>query len=220
MDRLLKHNPGDLEAEAARLYDRVIADFYKTENNDTRRALPPPPPLLGDAARPALDALRRLTVGRSAPEIDGPDFDGIPMKLSDFRGKVVVLYVERKYVPRGLPEGANPQANAAFAQAFPVVPRPISTTIADLARKMEGKPLVVLGVVAGTDRDAFRKAVQDDHIPGRFWWDQDGRPGSIRTAWDADTPNVYVIGRQGIIRASYVLRPEDLEAAVTNALGE
>jgi hypothetical protein len=30
-------------------------------------------------------------VGETAPEIAGEDIDGIPFKLSDYRGKVVVL---------------------------------------------------------------------------------------------------------------------------------
>ena len=34
---------------------------------------------------------RRLQVGETAPEIEGNDLDGKAMKLSDFRGKVVVL---------------------------------------------------------------------------------------------------------------------------------
>ena len=32
-----------------------------------------------------------LAVGKPAPEIDGPGLDGHPLKLSDYRGKVVVL---------------------------------------------------------------------------------------------------------------------------------
>src|SRR5262249_30214830 len=32
-----------------------------------------------------------VAVGQPAPEITGEDIDGIPMKLSDFRGKVVML---------------------------------------------------------------------------------------------------------------------------------
>lgn len=32
-----------------------------------------------------------LAVGRVAPEIDGEDVDGKPLKLSDYRGKVVLL---------------------------------------------------------------------------------------------------------------------------------
>jgi len=32
-----------------------------------------------------------LAIGKVAPEIVGEDIDGQPMKLSDYRGKVVVL---------------------------------------------------------------------------------------------------------------------------------
>jgi cytochrome oxidase Cu insertion factor (SCO1/SenC/PrrC family) len=32
-----------------------------------------------------------LAVGQAAPEIEGTDLDGVPFKLSDYRGKVVVL---------------------------------------------------------------------------------------------------------------------------------
>ena len=30
-------------------------------------------------------------IGQMAPEIEGEDLDGVPFKLSDYRGKVVVL---------------------------------------------------------------------------------------------------------------------------------
>jgi hypothetical protein len=45
------------------------------------------PRLFRPRARPA----EGLAVGRQAPEIAGPDLDGVPFKLSDYRGKVVVL---------------------------------------------------------------------------------------------------------------------------------
>lgn len=35
--------------------------------------------------------LPHLAVGKIAPEIVGEDFDGTPFKLSDYRGKVVML---------------------------------------------------------------------------------------------------------------------------------
>lgn len=39
-----------------------------------------------------LNEIRRLAVGKPAPEIDGQDQQGTPFKLSDYRGKVVLLY--------------------------------------------------------------------------------------------------------------------------------
>ena len=32
-----------------------------------------------------------LEIGKLAPDIEGEDIDGVPFKLSDYRGKVVVL---------------------------------------------------------------------------------------------------------------------------------
>lgn len=46
---------------------------------------------LGDVARGQLFELEHLSVGQVAPEITGEDVAGLPMKLTDFRGKVVLL---------------------------------------------------------------------------------------------------------------------------------
>lgn len=43
-------------------------------------------------ARSALYDIRHLGIGKPAPEIDGKDQDGKKLKLSDYRGKVVLLY--------------------------------------------------------------------------------------------------------------------------------
>jgi hypothetical protein len=42
-------------------------------------------------AKDALFEIENLQVGCKAPEIDGVDTDGVPFKLSDYRGKVVLL---------------------------------------------------------------------------------------------------------------------------------
>jgi hypothetical protein len=47
---------------------------------------------VGDNAKTELFAIRRLAVGREAPDIEGPDQDGVRFKMSDYRGKVVLLY--------------------------------------------------------------------------------------------------------------------------------
>lgn len=47
---------------------------------------------IGEAAKKELYAIRNLTVGRIAPDIAGKDQDGKEFKLSDYRGKVALLY--------------------------------------------------------------------------------------------------------------------------------
>ena len=46
---------------------------------------------LGKAAAGDLFELRELAIGKVAPDIQGQDVDGVAFKLSDYRGKVVVL---------------------------------------------------------------------------------------------------------------------------------
>ena len=48
-------------------------------------------------ARMELHGIRHLSVGKVAPEIKGPDQDGRDFKLSDYRGKVVLLYFWMEY---------------------------------------------------------------------------------------------------------------------------
>jgi hypothetical protein len=47
---------------------------------------------VGDTAKMELFALRHLAVGKEAADIEGRDQNGIRFKLSDYRGKVVLLY--------------------------------------------------------------------------------------------------------------------------------
>jgi hypothetical protein len=69
-------------AEAARLYEKVIDEY-----GDVRYVRG----TLADSARPELFALRDLAMGKTVPEIEGEDLDGVRFKLSDYRGKVVML---------------------------------------------------------------------------------------------------------------------------------
>lgn len=57
----------------------------------TEPSAPPPSAAPKQPAAPAEVAPALPTVGKLAPEIVGEDIDGKPMKLSDYRGKVVML---------------------------------------------------------------------------------------------------------------------------------
>jgi len=69
-------------AEAEPYFERIVKDFADVKYGKQS---------LADKAKADLFELRNLSVGKTAPEIVGADVDGKPMKLSDFRGKVVVL---------------------------------------------------------------------------------------------------------------------------------
>jgi hypothetical protein len=52
---------------------------------------------VGATAKSELHELRHLSVGKVALELEGLDQDGEPIKLSDYRGKVVLLYFWSEY---------------------------------------------------------------------------------------------------------------------------
>ena len=202
-----KSDPDRLEDEAALLLERVIAEFPRVaENHQGHNRLGI---VLEEPAKAELDRLRRLSIGKPAPEIDGVDLDGKPMKLSEYRGKVVVLYFSPYF---SLFLDRTP---AAVAHGF----RKLTTAFA-------GKPLAILGVVT-SQFDEYRKEFQAGGLPVGFWADQCTRDnifGKIHSAWDVtreDTsPTFYVLDPRGTIRYNL---PGDLaliEKAVTKLLEE
>lgn len=46
---------------------------------------------IADAASNSLFEVERLAIGMQVPEIEGEDIDGVPFKLSDYEGKVILL---------------------------------------------------------------------------------------------------------------------------------
>jgi hypothetical protein len=71
--------------EVERLFETVIKKYGDCPNLGLHKAT------LREEAEPELLEIRYLRVGKKAPDIKGLDLDGKPFKLSDYRGKVVVL---------------------------------------------------------------------------------------------------------------------------------
>jgi len=73
-----------LNREAEKLLEQVVKKYADVPSlNDNRK--------LGERAKDELFELRHLAVGKPAPEIDGEDLDGKKFRLSDYKGKVVLL---------------------------------------------------------------------------------------------------------------------------------
>jgi hypothetical protein len=79
---LLTGDPAAAEREAEFLFERVVSEFADVKERDTS---------IGDRAKSELFELRFLAVGKKAPDIEAADIDDVKFKLSDYRGKVVML---------------------------------------------------------------------------------------------------------------------------------
>ena len=82
VDTVLKVKADELRPRQKALLKEVVGNYGSIAG---RRVT------LGESATADLFELENLQIGNSAPDITGPDLDGVEFKLSDYRGKVVFL---------------------------------------------------------------------------------------------------------------------------------
>jgi hypothetical protein len=89
IDGLRGQDRANVMKEAEALYEEASEKYgdVKLPYNET----------VGEVAQTDLFEIRHLTVGQVAQDIEGSDQDGRPFKLSDYRGKVVLLYFWSEY---------------------------------------------------------------------------------------------------------------------------
>src|SRR5215469_1293322 len=85
LDTLRRHDRAKAAAEVEAVFEQAAENYghVKLPFGGT----------VGDNAKRELFAIRHLAVGKEAADIEGPDQNGVRFKLSDYRGKVVLLYL-------------------------------------------------------------------------------------------------------------------------------
>ncbi len=143
-----------------------------------------------------------LLPGKVAPDIVGPDLDGQTFRLSDHRGKVVVLLFSAEWC--GICRTLNPYERL----------------MQDLYKNW---PFSILSVETGSSPAVMKQRKAQESLRYRSWWDarsDSGGRGSIASAWNvAGYPAIYVLDGQGVIRFVDV-RYEDLLKAVRQLVNE
>lgn len=164
--------PELFDKEAERLYARIVDQFGD---------VPLGSETMGDDARRELFKLRDLALGKPAPEVEGPDVDGKPMKLSDYRGKVVLLTFAGSW---------------CRDRDYPVY--------RELVERMKGRPFALLCVNVDDSRETLLDSIKNGEITWRCWW-EGKESGLNRQSWRVnELPSVFVIDAQGIIRAKEI----------------
>jgi peroxiredoxin len=172
--RFLKYDPNVLDAEADALLERVVAEFGTVphEIGTKQKAL-------ADLANAELFERRDLAIGKTAPEIVGQDHEGKEFKLSDYRGRVVLL---------------------TFSGNWCGPCRAMYQEERDLVERFKDTPFVLLSVNTDEARETLRKSIESREITWRCWWD--GRTGPITLRWGVmQFPAVYLLDGDGVIRA-------------------
>jgi len=172
---LLSQKPKFDEAEVLALFKRCTGEFkdvqLEFQYEEQRLEYD-----LAELATPRIFEHEHLRVGKKAPEIVGKDVEGKTFKLSDYRGKVVVLDF--------------------FADWCPYCVRMYSEE-RELVEKMAGKPFAILGVNCD-GKDTLRQILEDKKVTWRCW--SDGKGGPIAETWQLEGyPLMFVIDHEGII---------------------
>ena len=159
--------------EAEKLFQRVISEFSRVKRNGAA---------LADLAKPELAELRNLTIGKTAPGIEGQDLEGEPMRLSEYRGKVLLLLFW----------------DHCCLEA---------DDLNKLADQISGRPAAIVGINCDRDLNRARADVETNHVTWPSFWD--GRDGPICTAWNVNSwPTTFVVDRKGVIRYRNVRQGE------------
>ncbi len=181
-------DPRALRTEVEREFARIASD-YGDILADSR---PNHVETIAQVVRSELFDITHLDYGQVAPDIEGLDAEGRRFKLSDYRGKVVVLTFSGNWCG---PCVAMYPAERALVQRY------------------QGQPFAILSVNTDPDQQALRKSIESGEITWRCWWDG-GKDGAITASWNVRSwPTVYVLDAQGKIREKD-LRGEQLDDAV------
>ena len=79
-----------------------------------------------------------------------------------------------------------------------------------LVKAMENKPFVLLGVNSDQSKEALKKALKDQKLTWRSWFDGPGTNGPIATKWNVQGwPTLYVLDHKGVIRHKWGGSPGD-----------
>jgi peroxiredoxin len=181
--------------ESAALFRRVMDDYpdLRLEKNYPANA--------AELAKEQLFVLRNLCVGRKAPEIIGSDIHGKPMKLSDHRGKVVVL------------DFGSHRSCGVCRQYYPF--------LRSMVEKFKGQPFALLGISVEDDVNELRALAAKGENTWPIWWDGEDLKGPLASQWAIRSmPTFFVLDQTGVIRNKGFIQPGEIEATVDLLLKE
>jgi thiol-disulfide isomerase/thioredoxin len=154
---------------------------------------------LAEMALARLDDWDNLATGKPVPEIDAEGVDGKRFKLSDYRGKVVVLIFWGTWCGPCMVEVPHER---------------------EMAEKYKDKPVALLGVNCDADRAEAIKVMKKEGITWPNWYDGEPGEGPIAKTYHIQGyPTVMVIDAEGKLRSKNG-RGKSLEAIVDKLLTE
>ena len=155
------------------------------------------PPTLGQVAAARLDDIRNLAVGKVAPNFEGTGADGKPIRLADFRGKVVVMVYWF----------------SSCGPCLDAIPHD-----RDLADRMKGRPFTFLGIVTDGKADDARKVIAAEKMD---WPNLVTGGDKVAEQYHVSSSQTYfVLDASGVIRFKGHLFGDQIDKLADKLVGE
>jgi len=159
---------------------------------------------IGELAKKDIEGLKSIVivaVGKPAPEVESVTLDGKKVKLSDYKGKVVLLDLWATWC--GPCRAMIPHER-------------------ELVKGMKDKPFVLISVSADEKKETLEKFLEKEAMPWVHWWDEGTESPLFRKFRIRAFPSLFLIDHSGIVREKWVGVPENekLDKAVEDLVKE
>ena len=142
-----------------------------------------------------LKAVKNLAVGKPAPDVESMGLDGKKVKLSDYKGKVVLFDIWATWCP----------------PCRAMIPHE-----REMVEKMKDKPFLLVSFSADDKKETLEKFLEKEPMPWTHWWDNGPESPVLKKFRVRAFPTLYLMDHSGIIRHKWVGAPsnEELDKAV------
>ena len=159
---------------------------------------------ISELAKQDIAGMKKIVIvanGKPAPETESYSLDGKKVKLSDFKGKVVLFDIWATWC--GPCRAMIPHER-------------------ELVKRMKDKPFVLVSLSVDDEKDTLRKFLDKEAMPWVHWWDEGQESLVLKKYRIRGFPSLFLIDHSGVVREKWIGVPDNdkLDKAVEELVKE